>query len=392
MPKRKEDIGMKKRNITTIILVVVLLLVTAGSGYAFAESNSSKLGTVNSKLKEAKSELEEGEQKSNELVSQISDLNTQIQSVESEISALDTQIENTQADITQSEADLQAKQEELDNQNDSLGKRLRAMYKNGETSILEILLGSSSLDEFMTNVDMVQRIYSNDVDVLENIQTQYDAIEEERERLVTLKNQLSTQENEQKTKKSDLESKKSEVETLQSQVESDNDALEAQIDELNKEANELTALIQQEQRSQTASSSTTSKYTGGVFTWPCPGNYRISSYYGYRIHPILHTRKLHTGLDIPATTGTPIVAAADGTVIMSKYYSGYGNCIMVDHGGGLVSVYGHCSALKASVGQSVTRGQTIALVGSTGQSTGPHLHFEVRVNGQRTSPLAYLGM
>ncbi len=125
-------------------------------------------------------------------------------------------------------------------------------------------------------------------------------------------------------------------------------------------------------------------------TWPAPGNGRVSSPFGYRIHPIFHTKKLHTGIDIPASTGSSIVAASSGTVIHSGWLGGYGNVVMIDHGGGIVTLYAHNSSLTVSKGQSVSRGSLIAKAGSTGNSTGPHLHFEVRQNGKYIDPLPWV--
>ena len=378
---------MMRKRIISVIAAAAVLTATVSTGFAYAASD---LDSVKSQISSKQEELEKGEQKENELIARIDSLNSQIDEIEQKIAALDSDIEDTNAKISETEAELNETQKNMTEQNDSLNERLRVMYKNGETGILEILLGSASLSEFMTNLDMIQKIYDNDMDVLNQIKEQYEIIENKKNELESLQSQLSRQQEEQQQQKSELDAQKSDVEALKEEVASDNDALEAQIDELNKEAEELTAYLQQQQASSSVSSSTSSKYSGGVMSWPVPGYYNISSPYGYRVHPILHTRKFHSGLDIPAPAGTPIIAAADGTVIMSQTYSGYGKCVMIDHGGGVVSLYGHCSALNVSVGQKVTKGQTIALVGSTGQSTGNHCHFEIRVNGSTTSPVSYV--
>ncbi|MBQ7702863.1 MAG: M23 family metallopeptidase, partial [Firmicutes bacterium] len=130
-------------------------------------------------------------------------------------------------------------------------------------------------------------------------------------------------------------------------------------------------------------------YEGGVFTWPCPSSHYITYTFGYRYHPVFGDWRFHTGIDISAYTGADIIAAASGKVIMAQWYGGYGNCVMIDHGSGIVTLYGHASALCVSQGQEVSRGQLIARVGSTGWSTGPHLHFEVRINGEYVDPLQY---
>ena len=132
------------------------------------------------------------------------------------------------------------------------------------------------------------------------------------------------------------------------------------------------------------------KYTGGVMQWPVPDSQRITSYYGYRIHPVYKTKKFHSGIDIGIGYGKPIVATGDGTVTLAAYNGGYGKCLIINHGSGISTLYAHNSSLLVSKGEKVTRGQVIAYAGSTGVSTGPHLHFEVRVNGATTDPLSYL--
>ena len=144
------------------------------------------------------------------------------------------------------------------------------------------------------------------------------------------------------------------------------------------------------QSTDTTDTSASSSVSASGFVWPCPSSTRVTSEYGYRIHPLTGTKKMHNGIDIGASTGTPIVAAASGTVAAASYNSSMGNYVMIDHGDSLYTVYMHCSAFNVSAGDTVSAGSTIAFVGSTGNSTGPHLHFSVRLNGSYVNPWNYV--
>lgn len=381
------EILKKKRKAAAAVLVAVMAFSAAALPAVYAESSSSS-GSVQDRLEQAQGQLKEGKEKQNKLVAEIDSINLQIDQIVSEISAADKEIAEKEKEIEQAQEKLNSKKEEISDQNDDIGQRLRAMYKSGDTGILEVLLGSSDISELISNLDMIQLIYTNDQKVLSQMQTQYDEISDEKQTLEKLNEQLKAQKDEKKQSQQELESKKSDVEELEKQVAEDNEALEAQIDELNKEAQALTEQMQQGEIK--ASTSADSKYSGTAMTWPVPSSQRITSEYGNRYHPILHVNKFHSGIDIGASEGSQILAANDGMVIFSGVKGGYGNCVMIDHGGGIVTLYGHCSKLLVSEGQNVTKGQNIALVGSTGQSTGPHCHFEVRVNGSTTNPLNYL--
>ena len=191
----------------------------------------------------------------------------------------------------------------------------------------------------------------------------------------------------QKEQKAEYERITSEMDTVSDQI--------AEQSRKEAEAAAKAAAAAKAQKNSSGSSPVTTTGSGsatrysGTFTWPLPGYTVASSRYGWRVHPIYGTRKFHKGEDIPAPTGAAIVAAASGTVTTAGWVSGYGNYTVINHGGGVMTAYGHQSAIYVSVGQTVSAGQTIGAVGSTGNSTGPHLHFEVYVNGATQSPMSY---
>ncbi|HHX14000.1 MAG TPA: peptidoglycan DD-metalloendopeptidase family protein [Clostridiales bacterium] len=370
--------------IKRILSLGLVLIVLAGIVWApgYAASSQDKLKSLNSQISQLKKKLADGKAEEKNLQDKISELDKLIVQVEAEINELAGDISNTQTQIQKAQVDLDRKQAEINLQNDAMGSRLRSMYKNGEAGILEILLGSTDFTDFMTNLDMAQKIFDNDVGVLEKLEEQHQIIENHKQGLVDLKNKLAAQQQEQKRKQNELAASRSNVAEIKADVAKDNKALAAQVDALNNEAN---ALIKEIRRLQGGG-----KYVGGELMWPAPGYTSISSPFGYRTHPILKVRKMHTGIDIPLPSGKPIVAANDGTVIKAAWNNSYGYMVMIDHGGGRVTLYAHNSSLKVKAGDTVKKGQTIAAAGSTGMSTGPHLHFEVRINGDYVNPLKYL--
>ncbi|MGI6751197.1 MAG: murein hydrolase activator EnvC family protein [Anaerovoracaceae bacterium] len=366
------------------ILIMMLLVGVAGAGYGYAdEGKKSKLNNLNSQISETRKQLKEGKNEEGKLTKEIQVLDKQIKSVEAEIKCLQDDICKTTIQINEKQRELDAKQEEIDQQSDEMGTRLRAMYKNGEVGMLEVLLGSESITDFLTNLDMVQKILNNDIEVLEEIEDQYNVIEECKKTLDILRGDLERKKAKEADKKCELAISRNSVAEARQQIAAENASLEKELDALNAEANALTAEILRLQNPNVA-------YSGGIMQWPCPASTRITSKFGYRIHPVTKTKKLHTGLDIGVPTGSSIVAANSGTVIKAAWNNSYGYMVMVDHGGGIVTLYAHNSRLLVSAGQKVERGQQIALSGNTGVSTGPHLHFEVRVNGEYKDPQAYL--
>ena len=373
----------RRTHICSWALLVVLLsgACFAPLGYA-SNTEQSQLDKIQDQLDDMEQILSEGKKKASTLQAEIRNLEKQIYSAEVELNGLQKNINSTKSMISQTMAELEELEEDIAIQNEGLNTRLRTMYKNGEVGILTVLMGSSDMSDFMTNLDMVQRIYDSDAELLEQLQGQYDQVIGQKLELQALRDTLLDQQAAESAQQEALLASKGQVQTKKSAIDKDNAALEKQIDALNAEANALTAKILGLQG--------TGSYIGGTMCWPSQASTRISSPFGYRIHPILRVKKMHTGIDIAASSGTNILAANAGTVITAGWNNSYGYMVMIDHGGGIVTLYAHSSKLLVSKGTVVGRGQTIAKVGSTGMSTGPHLHFEVRVNGVYKNPRDYV--
>lgn len=373
---------MKK--IFTYSLTLVLIFSLSLSSLIFAnnvEHDKKELNSITEKLGDVKDLLTQGQKKEKSLSEQINDLDKKIETTENEIKTIQNNIRKTEGEINETIDQLEETQEEIDGKNDILNARLRVMYKNGEVGLMEILLGSADFQELMSNIDMVKRIYQQDVELLKYLKTKYSEIDLQKMNLEGLKSDLTSQRNNEKTKQGELEVSRGKAAELRAAVEKDNKQLEKQIDDLNEYAKELAEKIREAQSNK--------EYVGGVLSWPAPGYTRITSKFGYRIHPILKVKKFHTGVDIGVPSNSAVVAANSGVVIHSNWLGGYGKVVMIDHGGGIVTLYAHNNTLLVKAGQQVNKGQAITKSGSTGNSTGPHLHFEVRENGEYVDPMKY---
>ncbi|MCR4805216.1 MAG: peptidoglycan DD-metalloendopeptidase family protein [Clostridia bacterium] len=381
---------MEKRKIrgkvslwTMILAAVGMVLFTPFVSADEITDYQNQLQNVNSQKEQVQGELKEGQEKAAELNAQIRDLENRIYALQGEINELTKTINDTKQQITDALAELEQLQQDIDKQNSDLNARLRSMYKNGEIGMLSVLLGSSSMSDLMTNMDMVERIYDADAQLLATIEEQYAVVEAQKEKLQELKDQLIAQQEEAEKKQAALEADRNEVAAKKKEIDADNAALQSQLDQFKKDADALSEKIKLLQSANT-------QYIGGAMCWPSQASTRITSPFGVRYLAILGGTNFHTGVDIGAPGGTNILAANSGTVIAAGWNNSYGYMVMIDHGGGIVTLYAHSSKLLVSKGQVVARGETIALIGSTGVSTGNHLHFEVRVNGSYQNPLNYI--
>lgn len=375
---------MLKRKSHFAMIVAILLMLTFAVETSLA--SAATLSQIRNNIKNKQQELNESRAKEKSLGDQVNSLEQQINSKQSDIDELEASISEAQAKLETLEEELAAAEEKVNTQNENLNARLRNMYKNGSVGFIDVLMDSGSFSEFLNNLSLVEKVYTSDQDVLEELQKAYDEIDAKKKEIETLQAELSESKATMEEQKSSLEADKASVEKKKSEIAADSAETQRELDKLEADAQALTSSIRN-----SGSSSSSSKYNGGIMAWPVPSCHTVSSGYGGRIHPTTGKYKFHGGLDIPGSYGSAIVAANSGKVIWAgNRGDSYGNYVIIDHGGGVSTLYGHASKVLVSTGQRVSRGQRIANVGSTGRSTGPHCHFEVRINGSRVNPNPYV--
>ena len=258
------------------------------------------------------------------------------------------------------------------------------MYKNQKVGYVQIIFTSKNFWEMLNRMEYIRKIAEYDKVLLERIEYRQQEVATRTEKLEGEKQAIALLYKEQVGVKGKLETTRKRKDSVLDALAQDEERLQAQIKDMIKISSDL------EKEVKRLTEQSTLKYTGGKFLWPVPGSYRISSQYNPRNSPISGRYEFHTGIDIPASFGKPVLAAADGKIITAGWVRGFGNTVMINHGSGYVTLYGHNSSVTVSVGQMVKRGTQVAKIGSTGYSTGNHCHFEVRLNGAHQNPHNYL--
>ena len=342
-------------------------------------------------------EISETQKKAEELETQKKDAEKEKQSLEKQLESIVSEMEGTKTKIEEKETEISAKEEELiqakvdeNDQYESMKKRIKYMYENGNAQFVEILCESKNIGEFLNNAEYITTISEYDRTMLVEFQAVVKDVEEQEAALQAEYDELETMQNDLITKQDNvtelMESKDAEIEQISSDLGDTKDKLS----ELQAAA-AAAERKQQEKNSGYSNNAGASVITGnGTFTHPCPGYTYISSEFGYREQPIAGASTNHKGMDFAAPAGTPIYAAASGTVTSASYSGNAGNMIVINHGNGLQTYYMHCNSMYVRAGQTVSKGQNIGAVGSTGNSSGPHLHFQVMQNGTPVNPRNYL--
>ena len=376
---------MHKRTLFTALFMTVVML-----GTSIVPLSADELDDAIREQQRIKNQQDAAKDRLNQLTYTADRLKTQLEQLNGQITVAQTSLVQKQkalaeaeADVTKAQKELEQKQKDLENRRQSLQKRLRGIYVEGQVSYLEILFQAKDLGDFITRLEYFNKLVANDQQLMAGIKSQKEQVEQKARELQERRDQAARIQAQAVAAKNELDGKQQQQKTALNQNKKYQDEIFVQMEKLEADANSLTDKIRQLQASRKGG------VIGTVNTWPVPGYYEVSSPFGWRIHPITRKRSLHTGTDIPAPSGTKIAAAGDGVVIYSGWYGAYGNTVIIDHGGGYSTLYGHQSRVAASEGDQVKAGEVIGYVGSTGWSTGPHLHFEVRVGGNPTDPLQY---
>lgn len=367
------------KKITAILLLIVILLIPL-------TISASKISEYEDKQDEAEADLKDVQEEQSALMKEIQKLSDSIADNEDKLYEINAELTKLGREIKELEADLEEAEKKFIKQEDALKDKIVMDYEMGEVTYLDVLLSSKGILDFISNYYIISEIMQKDNELLDTIEVQKNKISEDKEELEDKQKKVRKQKAEQEAIKVLLAEQKVEKQSKVQNLSKEEKELQAKIDEYDE-------LIKEEERkaSQLASGSS-GTFVGGNKVWPAVGYYNITSGYGKRNTGIPGASTNHKGIDVGCPTGTAIVSVLSGKVLFTGYNKYRGYYIMVDHGGGVVTLYQHCKAnsFKVSVGDKVKAGQTIVLSGSSGIGSGPHLHFEVLINGSNVNPQTWL--
>ena len=394
------------RDLIFFFLTASLLVLFTGGVVCAAEKKEDDLDKqikkqeaeyqrIQKQISSTRNKLSETNKKERNVTQQIEILSQKITITQQKVNVVTLKIKKVHQNIVMLSNEIVDKNKGIAESEDLLRHRLVSIYKYGAVTNFNLLLSSQGAEDALANSYLLGKIAEQDQQLISELKLQKQKLNETQEQLKAQKASLESHGKELKTQTSDLKGASNERNVILAKVRKDKDLYMAQQNELLRASKELQATVKKlltEKRALAAKRSPgkpqTVYYRGGRLAWPVQGT--ITSTFGTRIHPVFKTKITHTGLDISAPKGTPVKAADTGEVLFTGWMSGYGNVVILDHGGDLITVYAHLSRIECSEGAKVNRGGLIGSVGSTGVTTGNHLHFETRVNGDAVNPMRYL--
>ena len=376
---------IKSRLVATILTGIVVLGTPL---YIVAEDEdlTNQLDSIQQQVNQQNSIKADAETVIVSVSEQLRQIEEQLRQAQQQLESIQQQRVAVENDITVNEKLLAEAQKRLEGRESVFYKRVRDIYINGRLSYLDVVIGSKDFSDFANRLEILKRIIDSDIKLIDEIKKERAEIAARKQALEQSRAKLVELEKAAVAKQAEIEQKKKEREVVLQKAQNDRATAMQAVEELNASSAQITALLKARQAERAAARA--AAQGSGQLGWPVSGE--ITSPYGYRTHPIWGTTIYHSGIDIGVDEGTPVHAADGGTVVWSGWMGGYGYAVVIDHGNGMSTLYGHNSELAVSEGQDVSKGQVIAYAGSTGNSTGPHVHFEVRISGDPVDPMGYL--
>lgn len=375
---------MKPSKISMFVLSACILTFSANAGEL--EEYRKNYERIVYDENERREELENNYDAQNDIKKEIYDLDMRLSEAQIDIDNTEKEILDVLMEIDEAREKLEEAEEKRQSLNERASDRLRFIYENGELDPLEIAGECGSISDYARYRQYAEDIMKYDAELLEELKANEECLREELERIEERSEAKTALEKFKTEKEFEMAVMYEEKNRLLEEYRQDAKRAEKELAELEEAADKVYDIIVNIEKNKEF----VDTYTGGELEWPVEGRYYVSSGYVGRISPVGNGYEFHTGIDIPAPEGYDIRAAEDGTVINAGWINGYGNTVIIDHGGGISTLYAHNSSVEVENGQSVHRGDVIALCGSTGYATGSHCHFEVRVNGEHTDPWEYL--
>ncbi len=389
-----------KTRLVATLLTGVVLCGTPAFIMAEDEDLTNQLNSIQQQVNQQNAIKSDAETVIGSVSEQLRQIEEQLRQATAELNTITEQRVAVENDITLNERQLAEAQKRLEGREAVFYKRVRDIYINGRLSYLDVVIGSKDFSDFANRLEVLKRIIDSDINLISEIKKERAQIEAHKKKLEEDRAKLVELEKAALAKQAEIEQKKAERNVVLQKAQNDRAVAMQAIEELNASSAQISAMLKERQAARAAAAAAAaaqaagqgSSYTWvqgtGQLGWPVSGE--ITSPYGYRVHPIWGTTIYHSGIDIGVDEGTPVHAADSGVIVWSGWMGGYGYAVVIDHGNGLSTLYGHNSELAVDEGQSVSKGQVIAYAGSTGNSTGPHVHFEVRENGDPVDPMGYL--
>ena len=391
-----------KTRLVAALLSGVVLCGTPAYIMAEDEDLTNQLDSIQQQVNQQNAAKADAETVIGSVSEQLRQIEEQLRQATAELGTIKEQRVSVENDITLNERQLAEAQKRLEGRETVFYKRVRDIYINGRLSYIDVVIGSKDFSDFANRLEVLKRIIDSDITLINEIKKERAEIEAHKQKLETDRAKLVELEKAALAKQAEIEQKKAERNVVLQKAQNDRATAMQAIEELNASSAQVSAMLKERQAARAAAAAAAAQTSAGQgqgasdnwvqgtgqLGWPVSGE--ITSPYGYRVHPIWGTTIYHSGIDIGVDEGTPVHAADGGVVVWSGWMGGYGYAVVIDHGNGLSTLYGHNSELAVDEGQSVAKGQVISYAGSTGNSTGPHVHFEVRVNGDPVDPMGYL--